>query len=144
MRAQVPHGALGEAAESWRSQMRVSIAHIMRVGKVGRTTYRLIVNGTTAHPGDDTLRRIADGLAADPRTQEIDARLATTILRDLRAAAGYVPLGGAAGTSLLRLALSSKVRTEAQIDAWVELIERHRRLPAEVVMTLTPRRDTEN
>lgn len=83
---------LAAVLEEWIDRQRVQIAHIQKAGGVSRNTINLIQNGITTRPEAETVRKIARGLAADPKTGKVDRPVYIAALRDLCRAAGLPDL----------------------------------------------------
>lgn len=79
---------LASVLEDWLSRQRVPVAHLTRVAKVSANTVWLIQQGTTTRPEIQTLRKIARGLATDPKDGSFDQAVYDEALRDLAEAAG--------------------------------------------------------
>lgn len=79
---------LAAIVEDWFQRQRVSIAHVVKFGRVARNTIWLIQQGTTTEPEAETLRKIARGIAAEPRTGHVDRAIYLEVLQDLGRAAG--------------------------------------------------------
>jgi transcriptional regulator with XRE-family HTH domain len=74
---------LWDTIDTWMARQRVKQADIIKHGGVARNTLWLIQQGTTTEPEAETIRKIARGLAADPRTGELDRPVYLEALREL-------------------------------------------------------------
>jgi hypothetical protein len=65
---------LWDTIDAWMARQRVKQADIIKHGGVAGNTLWLIQQGTTTRPETETVRKIARGLASDPRTGVLDRR----------------------------------------------------------------------
>jgi transcriptional regulator with XRE-family HTH domain len=75
--------SLVEVTRAWTRAARLRYADVARGGHVSPSTLSAIVRGTRRRPTLRTLRAIADGVAADPRTHERDLEIVKQACRDL-------------------------------------------------------------
>lgn len=77
---------LAETLTAWIERMRLEKAELTRLSGIGRQTLYRLLDGE--RPQSETLRKIARGLATDPRSFEVDAILRREVLRDFEAVTG--------------------------------------------------------
>lgn len=86
---------LWETVEALMAEQRVTQAHVTRWGGVARNTLWLIRQGTTEAPEAETLRKIAHGIAADPKTGAVSRPVYVDALQRLSRASGLPDLADA-------------------------------------------------
>ena len=133
-------GPLAAALRAWIDERPVTVAHVVRVSGIARNTTEKILNGFTRDPQRATLRALARGIAAHPRTLEVDEQRRARCERDLLVAAGYAPYDPSDAGSLLRFALWVRLGSWARVDAWLAAIDRWDGLGPDDVRALGPRR----
>jgi transcriptional regulator with XRE-family HTH domain len=132
--------SLADVLTKLRRGQRLSYAHIARVGHLSRNTVKQITDGKTRRPSEDTLCKIAVGLAVDPYTGRINQETMVRALRELGEAAGYPDLREHHVQQTLPVLLSTITGNLETAQAWVDLIvatpdldpEDVRRIAAEV------------
>jgi transcriptional regulator with XRE-family HTH domain len=77
---------LTETLTAWIERMRLDKSELTRLAGIGRQTLYRLLDGERPQP--ETLRKIARGLATDPRSRDIDPILRREALRDFEAATG--------------------------------------------------------
>lgn len=80
---------LAEELERWIQRQRVSYAHVARFSGVSPNTLSYVRTGSGRKIQQETLRKIAHGLATDPYSHEIDAVVYRAAWTDLAAATGH-------------------------------------------------------
>lgn len=120
---------LAEAFLAWKHRQRVGLTHIARHGPVSRTTIEYVRKAIPHDIKRDTLRRLANGLAAELRPPHPqDTTVGDQIYRDLHRAAGYGDVPGDLPETLLETALYYRLGTMEQAHAWEAVIDRLARL----------------
>lgn len=114
---------LAEELERWIQRQRVSYAHVARFSGVSPNTLSYVRTGSGRRIQQETLRKIAHGLATDPYSQEVDAVVYRAAWTDLAAAAGLpAPVTDAPPITLDAL-LSEHLRVPGAAAAMAEWIK---------------------
>jgi hypothetical protein len=80
---------LAEALDGWIADQRLRVADVARSGGLSRQTVYNIRDGELVSP--ETVRKLARGVATDPRTGVLDRSLYGMALSELFLAAGFKP-----------------------------------------------------
>lgn len=112
---------LASVLSRWIRRERLRPADIERAAGVTRAHLWLITTGKVSRPMPETLRKIAQGLATDPDTGEVDRLKRDQALMELSAAAGY-PETGDADADELAHAIRAVVGNQQLTEFWCTVI----------------------
>jgi len=121
-------GQMADRAESlamvlsrWIARERLRPGDVERASGVSRNHLWLIRQGKIARPTPETLHRLADALATDPATGDIDQPKRYTALHELAHAAAYPDLAADIPTDDLVRAMRARVSNLQVADFWVDM-----------------------
>lgn len=115
---------LAVVLREWIDRQRIPISKIAENGGLSRTVIYDVVNGK--RPESDTLRKLALGLAVDPRTEIRDEAIEAEVLADLMEAAGHsgpAPCSGSGRT--LEDQISPLVKSRSKAEAFATILRRY-------------------
>jgi len=127
---------LADVYAAWSMLRDVTIADVQRASGLARHTVENVHHGRGRQPTRETLRRVAIGIATDPRTGRYHETIMNEAYRDLSIAAGYGEPDAADARSLMDLALYYRFRSAAKAHIWASLMDRLDDLDAETLRAL--------
>jgi transcriptional regulator with XRE-family HTH domain len=130
-------GRLAEALRALMARHGVGLAHVAKYGGLAVNVVRYIRDGTTKHPREATVAKIARGVTTPEDPPHVpDPQDEAEALRDLRAAGGYTTLDEIEADTLLELGLWALLRRERKVRAWAAFVARRAHLTAAEVERL--------
>jgi transcriptional regulator with XRE-family HTH domain len=127
---------LGDTVSALLRRERLTVAFVMRVGRLSRLTVEHIRDGKTSEPSRRTLTRLARAFATDPYTLVLDHQKMNTTERELHIAAGYADPTGNEAASMLELLLYYRLGSLDLARSWAGTIDRLAALDADAVRAL--------
>jgi hypothetical protein len=115
---------------------RLTVAFVMRVGRLSRNTVENLRDGKTENPSRRTLSGAARAVATDPQSLIMDDHKMRKAERALHVAAGFAAPTTDDIETMLELLLYYRVGSEERARAWAATIERLAVLDAPAVLAL--------
>jgi transcriptional regulator with XRE-family HTH domain len=127
---------LGETFAAMIRRERLSVAQIMRAGRLARLTVENLRDGKTENPSRRTLTSAARAVATDPSSNFVDQQKMRRYERDLHVAAGYADPTVQDVRSMLELLLYHRVGSLERARAWAAKIDERADLDADEIAAL--------